>query len=228
MRWRWVGAGLLALRQLPVPLKTPARGFIGAHERDRRVNGRAAADVRPGSRLDCRRDDDGSSKVVDTVATPVVPELATVDDDGTVSWNYESPLIDQRVRRYLLDPAPDGFVVSEGGETPTDLPAARALTGIFAIGGAADPLITVTITSPAIAGVLPTLDGVSGEPVTVGDVAAVQRSLGVTGVGLVFVLGGHRVDVVARVACSSGWRRWQRRSPSTVRWCRSGCPRAAA
>ena len=139
-------------------------------------------------------------KVVDTVATPVLPESATVNDDGTVSWNYETPLIDQRVRRYILDPAPDGFVVSDGGETSTDLPAARALTGIFATGGEADPLITVTITSPAVTGVLPTLDGVSGEPAVVGDVAAVQRSLGVTGVGLAFVLGGQRVDVVARVA----------------------------
>ncbi len=201
MRWRWIGAGVLACASVACSAE---HSPLGASSAPTNVTAASAVEQHqtsvPAPASTVAETTTAVPTVVDTVATPVLPESATVDDDGTVSWNYESPLIDQRVRRYILDPAPDGLVVSEGGETPTNLPAARALTGIFATGGEADPLVTVTITSPAVTGDTPTLDGVSGEPVMVGDVAAVQRSLGVTGVGLAFVLGGHRVDVVARVA----------------------------
>ena len=202
VQWRWIGAGLLVC----------ASGACSAEDSPLEVSSASTNNVTSASPVDQQPTSvpapsspmaemtTAVPKVVDTVASPVLPEPATVNDDGTVSWVYESPLIDQRVRHYILDPAPNGFVVARGSETSTDLPAARAMTGIFATGGAADPLITVTVTSPAVAGAPPTIDGVGGEALMIGDVAAVQRSLGVTVVGLAFVLGERRVDVVARVA----------------------------
>jgi hypothetical protein len=135
--------------------------------------------------------------VVDTVAEPVLPDTATTGRDEVVSWNFATPVVDERVRHYVLGNPPNGFDVALGYESTSSSPLARSMTGIFAAGSAVDPLITVTITSPGIGGT-PTLEGVTGEPTSVGNVPAVRRILGVNGAGLAFVVGKSRIDVVAK------------------------------
>jgi hypothetical protein len=146
---------------------------------------------------------ENAAEVVVTVGEPVLPEAATVRTDGAVSWTFTPALSDQRDRRYVLDRPPDGFDVTIQYEAANSSPLARAMTGIFATGGAADPFITVTITTPPGTDATPTLNGIAGEPISVRDAPAVRRSLGVNHVGVAFVVGDFRVDVVSTGAAET-------------------------
>jgi hypothetical protein len=50
-----------------------------------------------------------SSEVSDTVAEPVLPDTATSKGDGVVSWEFATSVVDERVRRYVLDTPPNGL-----------------------------------------------------------------------------------------------------------------------